>query len=257
MHMIHASILLLLTSIFAENDSQELSHYLNDQLFTQLQIHSELKEDVKPAERPSLVPLISSRQAIIDDIMNLQPTAGIEMVILYTRHVVPVDTTSDLISIYNVLSSISTLEGILYFSESRKRMRTLFTKSYVVESSESEVKIDDPLFTVLPSRSEIDVIQEDLTFGKNRYRITYQCSGKEIVMKIENTTPLKYLIFPDVRPSQFVTYIVVIPEKHRILFYGISCIHSAIFLKFFKGRLQESLYNRLKALYLWFVASTP
>lgn len=273
MHPLPTSILLFVTVISAANDAYEYNQYLSEDVLSELHSHSELIRTIDSASRPLLVPFVSSHQAIIRDIVHLQPTTGVEMLALYTRNVAqnasqnatqnasqnaaPTHSTIDMTKIYNILRSISSLKGIRYFSASRQRMRVLFKDSYVIKSSNNVTKIEDPLVTVIPSVNEIYIFQEDNTFGKNKYRVAYIFPGSSIVMKIENITPLKYLFLPAVPPTKFITYFVVIPGEQGILFYGISCVQSALFFKIFEGHIQTSLYNRMKAVFDWFIERLP
>ncbi|MEW5815721.1 MAG: DUF6675 family protein, partial [Spirochaetota bacterium] len=67
---------------------------------------------------------------------NLNVTIGVESLYMLDMKgaVISADNPDDMLKLYNLLRSISTLQGIEYYSASRKRNRTLFEESYVVDS---------------------------------------------------------------------------------------------------------------------------
>ena len=143
------------------------------------------------------------------------------------------------------------MEGIEYYSASRKRMRTLFAQSYVIDGPEKQERVPDPLVREIPAYSRLYIFQEDLTFGENVYRSEYRYSEQYFFLTNRNTTTMRYFLLPMVRPEQSVTYILLVPAGKELLFYGATGAHTMGFFGL-ERKKEESFYNRLKAIYGWF-----
>ncbi|MCX7787009.1 MAG: hypothetical protein N2442_04870 [Spirochaetes bacterium] len=156
-----------------------------------------------------------------------------------------------LLTVYNLLLSVSTMKGLQYYSASRGRMRTLFAESYVIRSPEDPTPIPDPKVNLLPTEQVLFVFQEDLTFGKNITQWKYRSKGEELSISITNLTPMKYSFFTVADPGNMQIHLLVVPAEEGIVFYGCMVAKSPRFLGLEKTRT-ESFYNRIKALFTWF-----
>ena len=224
---------------------------ITDETLTKLLYKKELRSSIKPGIPLSLIPEFPFKDRIREEIETLNPTIGVEMLILYKN------SMDELLSVYNILRSISTLKGVTYYSASRKRMRILFNDSYVVDSPEKKNRIEDPLVNVIPEKSEIHIFMKFSSLGKNIYKVEYLFQGDHIIMKIENLTTMKFSIIPlipVVKPHHFINYFIVFPGKNNSFIYGLACTRFRTFLGIGKSK-EESLYNLLKALYNWFIES--
>ena len=121
------------------------------------------------------------------------------------------------------------MEGIEYYSASRKRMRTLFAQSYVIDGPDKQERVPDPKVEEIPAYSRLYIFQKDLTFGGNVYRSEYRYSGQYFLLTNLNTTTMRYFLLPMVKPEQSVTYILLIPAGKEILFYGVAGAHTMSF----------------------------
>jgi hypothetical protein len=153
---------------------------------------------------------------------------------------------------YNILRAVSTMEGIQYYSVTRDRMRTLFAESYAVDAPDTQKRIPDPLVDRIPAYSKRYMFQKDLTFGENLYEAEYIALKEGFVLKSRNLTEMKYYFLPMVKPQESLTVIMVLPQGQRILFYAVMAAHTPTFFGLERSR-EESFYNRLNALYQWFV----
>ncbi len=257
MQRIKIPIFVVLISIacLSAAQNQRLEQYLDRTTLDALIKNGELREDLTPGSTLKLVPRVSASPTIRHTIEELNPTAGVEILSIHTDPRVIFDAVQQKLLLYNTLRSISALDGLQYFSKTRRRMRKLIESSYVVDSIESREARPDPIVEVIPEQSEVTIYQEDTTYGKNVYRVQYSYPGDHILMAIENLTTLRYLLLASLGPAQFRSYLLVIPVGNSIVLYGASCTRLA--LAGFRSRLSESLYNRLKALQVWFVAQLP
>ncbi len=188
----------------------------------------------------------SFSQIINRSIGTLDPTIGVESLFLYKT-----DKEYSVLELYNILLSISTMKGIEYYSQSRKKMRTLFTDSYVMRSKEDKGRVPD--FTVTDPLKEISFYadQTDKTFGENIYKTEYKSDGTSIWIQMSNETPMKYKFIKMVNPGDISINVAVRKIDEGLLFYGVTGVHTFSFLGLERAK-KESFYNRMKALYGWF-----
>ena len=188
----------------------------------------------------------SFSKEINSQIKALSPNIGVESLFFYKT-----DKDYSMIDIYNILLSISTMEGIEYYSQSRKRMRTLFTESYVIRGKEDDTRVPD--FRVTDKLKEISFYahQTDKTFGENIYKTEYRSDGKTIWIRMTNETPMKYKFIKMVNPGDISINVLIRKVEGGLLFYGVTGVHTFSFLGIERAK-KESFYNRIKALYGWF-----
>ena len=211
----------------------------------------EIRNSLFSGQKPRLAPDVDIRTRIEADIRRLKPTVGVEMLILYEQKRGILDR-DDILQMYNILRSISGLEGLKYYSASRKRMRTLFERSYTLAGPEGKVRIGDLLVTDLPEYSEIFVLQKDLTFGENIYRTEFQFLNGVVSTRTENLSTMRYFFLPMIQPGHSLNYILLIPCGNELLFYGVTFLRTPRLLGL-ERKKEDSLYNRMKAIYSWFL----
>lgn len=237
--------------MFTESTTDTL---LAPALLERLRLEGELRNSLSEASALQLIPDVSFRPEIEERINELELSVGTEVLTLYRNEAIDFDDEASRLKIYNILRSISTMEGIEYYSASRKRMRTLFARSYVIDGPDKQKRIPDPLVQEIPAYSRLYIFQEDLTFGENVYRSEYRYSGQYFLVTNRNMTTMRYFLLPMVKAEQSVTYILLIPAGREILFYGATGANTMSFFGLERTR-ENSFYNRLKAIYGWFTES--
>ena len=228
--------------------------FLESSTLELLQSQGELRSSLGDGAVPRLAPRIPRRAQIVDQVRLLDPTVGVEVLAIYPGSGVPRDTPEALLELYNLMHAVSRMKGLEYYSASRKRMRTLFSQSYVIDEPSSRKPVPDRIFTgEIPTEEQTYIFQEDLTFGGNAYSADYFRDGQVLSLRTNNLTPMRYLGIPLVRERESLTWICLIPFGDGILFYGLACARSGRFLGLEKSTArEESFYHRLKALYRWY-----
>jgi len=162
-------------------------------------------------------------------------------------------TVAERVKLFNGIASFSTLEGLEYFSPSRKAMRVFYEISYVIDSPESKKRLPDPVFTEknLPQHLSVYAIQKDWTFGENIYRNDFKVCENEIIFIQENLTKMHYKIFPVLNPAKLRTIISVINAGDYIFIYMASMANVLSFPGL-KSRIGASFSARLEAVLNWF-----
>lgn len=157
------------------------------------------------------------------------------------------------LKVYNILRSISTLQGIDYYSASRERMRTLFAETWAINNPDEKEKRADPLVDRIPKRDTVYIHQKDLTFGKNVSKVEYQKGDNSFRMNIVNLTTMTYMFFPLVRKENMSMQMLIVPSQEGVLFYGLNTV-DVMDLKIFHNKMRDSFTNRMIALYNWFLS---
>lgn len=229
---------------------------LDEKIRKELYSTGEVRQTFWKDGSSALIPDIPYKNTILQELAGLEPTMSVEVITLHETGLGNLQSESALLSLYNTLRSISTMEGIEYFSASRNRMRTLFRESYVIASPENKQKLPDPLTDHIPAYSKIYIYQHDLTFGKNINSVEYFAYHDHLIMKIRNLNPMRYFFIPMVQAGDIINYFIFIPQEKDLLIYGLSSVHSLSFFGLEK-RKEASFYNRIKAISSWLLATLP
>jgi hypothetical protein len=223
---------------------------IDEPTLARLVAQGEVQSSLSGGVAPSLVPAIAERAEVIAAVRQTGLTTGVELLRLYEGET-DFSTPEAHLRIYNILRSISSMKGLEYYSASRKKMRTLFGQSYVVDGPQSRIPRPDPVAESIPADSTLYVVQEDLTFGENLYTSRVRYGGSYFLVENRNLTTLRYLLMPMVQPGDSLSLLVLVPEGNRILFYGITAARTLRLFGLERSR-EDSSYNRLQALYGWF-----
>ncbi|WP_041623183.1 DUF6675 family protein [Spirochaeta thermophila] len=191
------------------------------------------------------------------DLEDLSPTIGVESLFRLPMPSSLREGSDPILDLYNILHRVSTMKGIQYYSASRGRMRTMFHDAYRIASPEAREPVPDLTFTELPHEPvSITIFQDDSSFGKNLYRITYRVEGSFILLSMENLDTLAYMgLIPLVSPGGLRTHLVIVPRGEELMFYGICGVRTIRF--FGMEKRYASFYNRIVALKNWFQSQLP
>jgi hypothetical protein len=208
-------------------------------------------------EKAELTPASALSSTVVESANSIDYTVGIE-----SLYFIPKEKLDDellelprdelLLSLFNTLRSISSLEGIEYYSASRERMRTLFAETWVIRSPDDRTRLPDPIVKSIPEEDTVYIHQKDLTFGKNISEVVYRHEGNALSMSISNETTMRYMLFPLVKKGNMSMQMLILPVKEGIVFYGLSSI-DVLDLKIFYDKMRDSFTNRLIALKDWFL----
>ena len=158
---------------------------------------------------------------------------------------------ADVSGISVILRSLSRLEGLEYYSNSRKTMRTLYKSSYAVESEENRTRIADPVSAPADGLSVV-AIQEDLTFGEYAYRYDYRQTDDTAAFYSTNIDSLSYGFIRIIKPGNLRIALLVHDLGDYLLVYNLT---RAEFLAIpgMEKKLNASFSSRADAVYGWFV----
>lgn len=155
--------------------------------------------------------------------------------------------------LYNILRSVSTLEGLEYYSASRDEMRLLFEESWVIaDPDNSKEALPDPLVSTIPSEDSLFIHQKDKSFGSNESEMNFLAGSGAFASDVINLTTMRYKgIFKVVDPENMQIHLIVVPVEEGLLMYGTMSAQTRN-VKAFLDRAQNSFTNRVIALTEWY-----
>ncbi|MCX7028117.1 MAG: hypothetical protein NT061_11715 [Spirochaetes bacterium] len=144
------------------------------------------------------------------------------------------------------------LAGLEYWSASRGRMRTLYSKAYRAVSKEDRSITSDPRkIADLGSGPPWRIVAwlEDLTFGGNLYAFNISGDTGEFSLEIANLETVRYLLLPLAKPGAMKNRIEVLPCAEGLLVHFSSVLEAP---GFGASRVFESAGNKGLAVLGWF-----
>ena len=198
---------------------------------------------------PSLAPLFAVPQTFAESWNKGNPTFLVEALYLHKK---VQGGTKDIGKISRILRSVSKLEGLQYYSSSRKKMRTLYEASYIIDDPKTEGRIADPVDNPAADFS-VYVLQKDLTFGKNIYRYRFCSDADSAGFSSTNSGVLKYSIFKAMDTENLEASIAVTDLGDYLLIYMLTRAYFTA-PSVFRDRVQNSFRTRGEAIYKWFIA---
>ena len=155
--------------------------------------------------------------------------------------------------ISRIRRSVSSMEGIEYYSNSEKKMKTLYSQSYTVDNLKDKNRIADKVEGSADNLS-VYAFQEDGSFGDNYYQIDYRQRENEVSMVIRLMEPLKYGLVTAVKANNLVFNIDVLDKgSYLVMYVGAKVKFPAISL--LENKLNKSFGSRITALHDWFKSS--
>ncbi|MDC7231705.1 MAG: hypothetical protein PQJ58_00610 [Spirochaetales bacterium] len=216
-------------------------------------LHRELTY-VTDTSEPVQLPDFKGKESLKEDLKSVDPNGIVEL--LYTMPLPDVADEDMMLHILQSLSRISTLKGIEYWSGSRQQMYPYLSEAYVVDKKRSSKKQADPVFTSLPAKGESIVIyQEDTTFGKAWYDVTYKVEEDAIRLSMLNATTIRYKGFPVMRKERLRIEMVILPGEENLYFYGVAAFKLGETFGV-NIRLNQSFDHRMSSLQTWFSNQT-
>lgn len=158
---------------------------------------------------------------------------------------------ADIDRVSSILRSISRLQGLEYYSNSRKKMWPLYESSYAVDNPATRKRIDDPTSGNGDGKT-VFAVQKDTTFGEYLYRYDYRQTPDSVAFFSRNLEPMRYGIIKIVDTERFHASLVVRDFGDCLLVYGVTYANIA-YVPAVGNRLNASFTARAEAMYKWFI----
>lgn len=149
------------------------------------------------------------------------------------------------------IRSVSKMQGMTYYSTTRKKRLVLYEKAYTLENENGTTPIKDR------NTGNADGLKnwmffDDTSLGKCRYELNYRQSDKTVYMNYINTDPMKVaFIEPVKKQKQFVQAIFVDCGDHFLAYF--VCEVDSMKLPGIKDQIEDSMVSRIEALRDWLV----
>ncbi|MBE6344568.1 MAG: hypothetical protein J6B32_04225 [Spirochaetaceae bacterium] len=158
---------------------------------------------------------------------------------------------NDISLISKIIRSVSTMEGIEYYSNSNQKIETLYKKSYTINNPDDKKKI--------PDKTDVDatnlttyVYQEDNSFGKTVYQADIRQTENEVAMVLHNVEPIKFGFINAVKKNNLSISFHFLDKGDFIVTYIYAQIKFPA-LSIFENKVSESFRARIDAIYNWFL----
>lgn len=214
-----------------------------------------LTVDYSTEAQTTLCPNPVAGFAMMPSLKAVKPSIGIETLVVYPMpaRLIGRGADRDLV-LYNLMHRFRSMEGIQYWSASRKAMRIFFTSSKLIKAPDDHSALVDPVYAELETSHNLFLEQEDSSFGKNFYDVEVKAlEGGSILLNMSNRNQIWYGIIPVLAPRALSLYLYVQPsaDGKYLYFYGNASIKAA---KAFgvEEKAKTSYTNRIIALFNWY-----
>ncbi len=154
-----------------------------------------------------------------------------------------------------LFNKFSSLQGIQYWSGSRKIMRTFYTAAYRVDNPKDQKQLPDPstveeFLALLPQPAYL--YQKDQTFDGIVTEVRSALTASTFLMTNSNATPLRLIGIPVLSEGGLKTGFLVAPSQQGTMLYFVTSIKPPLVGK---NRVFESSSNKALALLHWFIGA--
>jgi len=154
--------------------------------------------------------------------------------------------------ISEIARSISKMEGLKYYSTTKKKEQVLYKNAYMVDGKDSKKEIPDQ------NKGNADgqisyCLMDDNHFGKTIYELSYNQSKEELLTTFSNQDDMGYGPFRLIQPEKLVINLLVEPCEDGIVVYlcaDLSCKN----FPGLKDSITDSISTRIDAISKWFIS---
>jgi len=151
--------------------------------------------------------------------------------------------------ISKISRSFSKMQGMKYFSSTRKKELVLYDRCYTIANANSSSKIADNTDENADGL-ELYCLQNDRSFGICRYKINFYQSQNELLINFENQDTLGMGPFKAIYPGKLTIKILALDCGEDILLYFCTDLGS-VKLPGVKKQIRDSMVARIDALFKW------
>ncbi len=150
-----------------------------------------------------------------------------------------------------VVRSISKMQGMKYYSTTKKKECVLYEKTYMIAGPGDKTKVADQNTGNADGQVSY-CLQDDNSFGVNTYKLSYFQSGDTLLCTFSILDKMGLGPFKAIYPGKMLINILVIDCGDDLLLYLNTDLDS---IKFpgIKGQITDSMSSRMDAVYKWFI----
>lgn len=160
------------------------------------------------------------------------------------------DVTVEKIS--RIIRSISTMKGTEYYSNRHKKQETLYHDAYLIESPKNKKKIPDDKEGSADGKI-LYCMQDDNSFGKCYYKLTYKQRENEVSVCFDNFEPLKFGVITAAKAHNVKINFVAVDKGESLLIYLLVQSYYPR-ISILEEKMIDSFNARVDSIFNWFVA---
>lgn len=151
-----------------------------------------------------------------------------------------------------IARTISSLQGIKYYSNTRKKEVVLYEKAFMIENEKSTVAIADKN-TGDANGMALYCLLDDNSFGETRYRLDYSQSKNELLTVFSNKDGIGLGPIKVIQPDNLVINLLIEPCSEGVIIYLCADLDCK---KVPGGRdkITETISTRVEAISKWFIS---
>lgn len=148
--------------------------------------------------------------------------------------------------------SISKMQGINYYSNTKKKEVVLYKQAFTVADASSKKPLADKT-TGSADGKTIYALLDDNSFGETRYKISYKQSEQELLASFVNCDDMGLGPIRAIMPEKLIINLQVIPCEEGIVVYLCADLESKN-LPGVKAKITDSITARIEAISKWFIS---
>lgn len=160
-------------------------------------------------------------------------------------------TTINIDDVSKICRSVSKMEGMKYYSTTKKKETVLYKKAYMIENENSTTPIPDQNTGNADGQISYSY-QDDSSFGPNKYQLCYFQSEDQLLAQFKLLDTMGLGPFKAIYPGKMINNILIIDCKEDLLLYLCTDLDSAK-LPGIRGQIVDSMTSRMEAIYKWFI----
>lgn len=150
-----------------------------------------------------------------------------------------------------VTRSVSKMQGMKYYSTTKKKECVLYEKAYMIADEKGSTAIPDQNTGNADGQVSY-CYQDDSSFGVNRYKLNYFQSDDSLMAQFVLLDTMGLGPFKAIYPGKMVINIVVVDCGDDLLLYMNTDLDSVKFPGI-KGQITDSMTSRMDAVFNWFI----
>ncbi len=150
-----------------------------------------------------------------------------------------------------VVRSISKMQGMTYYSSTKKKECVLYEKTYMIAGPGDKTKVADQNTGNADGQVSY-CLQDDNSFGVNTYKLSYFQKDDTLLCNFSILDKMGLGPFKAIYPGKMIINILVIDCGDDLLLYLNTDLDSVKFPGI-KGQITDSMSSRMDAVYKWFI----
>ena len=182
---------------------------------------------------------------------NLVPKKNKDFYYTYeTLYYIPQEVTVQEAS--ELARSISSLKGIKYYSNTKKKEMVLYKQAFMIEDASSKTPVADKK-TGNADGKTLYCLLDDNSFGETRYSLGFKQSDTELLICFKTQDDMGLGPVRAIKPGDLTISMLIIPCEKGTVVYLCADLDSKN-MPGIKGLITDSITARMEAISRWFIS---